>query len=54
MSCNAKKNVEVLCEAKNCTYNDSRKCTAETIDISGTMAHESKETQCASFVEKKN
>ncbi len=52
MSCDSKKNVEVLCEAKNCTFNESRKCTAQTIDIAGMTAHHSAETQCNSFVEK--
>lgn len=52
MSCGSKKNVEVLCEAKNCTFNESCKCTADTIDIAGTAASASTDTQCKSFVNK--
>jgi len=52
MSCKKDNQVQVLCEAKNCTFNEACKCTANTIDISGTTAHESKETQCSSFVNK--
>lgn len=52
MGCKTDKNVEVLCEARNCTFNESCKCTANTIDISGTNACECNETQCSSFENK--
>ena len=49
-SCNCKKDTEVACEAVECIYNRSSKCSAKHIGISGGHADNSKETECGSFV----
>ncbi len=43
------RNIEVDCEAKDCVYNDSCKCTAESINIAGSHACHCGDTECARF-----
>ncbi len=43
------KETNVSCQAVECRFNQSNKCTANHIGISGLHAGESKETICASF-----
>jgi len=40
------------CTATNCVNNLSGICSASTIDIMGSNAHSSEETQCETFAEK--
>lgn len=49
-SCCACKETEVKCEAVECKYNDSYRCSAKHIGISGGHADNVRETECASFV----
>ena len=44
--------LNIQCEACNCTYNENRCCAAEDIHIAGMDACTSKETECNSFVPK--
>lgn len=44
-----KEALSIECEAKNCVYNCSRKCTADAIDVEGKGAADYKETRCATF-----
>ena len=39
----------VSCEATNCVYNDSCRCSAEHIDIAGSGAGNATQTVCSSF-----
>lgn len=43
------KEIEVSCEACNCTFNKDKKCGAEHIGIAGQNACTCGETECASF-----
>lgn len=45
----AKLQLAVDCEAISCVYNESRKCRAEHIGISGPGAKMADQTKCASF-----
>ncbi|MBQ7925647.1 MAG: DUF1540 domain-containing protein [Lachnospiraceae bacterium] len=44
--------ISIDCEAEKCMYNKNYKCVAEHVDIKGCNACDSKETVCATFVEK--
>ena len=44
------KETEVKCEAVECKFNKSHKCSAKHIGISGGHADSVRETECASFV----
>lgn len=39
------------CEAENCTFNDSRKCTADSVKVKGDGADTSGGTRCETFRE---
>lgn len=41
--------MDVQCQAQNCTHNESFKCQADYIDVSGHSACECDETCCSSF-----
>ncbi len=41
--------IQISCKAESCTYNDSCKCTASAIDISGSNASASQDTECSTF-----
>ena len=42
-------NAEIGCSAKNCTHNKDCKCCADSIDMNGYGANESRETACSTF-----
>ena len=42
-------NLSIGCEAVNCAFNDSNKCSADHIDIAGTSANDAGQTICSSF-----
>lgn len=39
----------IVCDATNCTYNESKKCTAPGINVGGSTAHNAYETECDTF-----
>ena len=41
--------IQIDCKAHNCTYNDSCKCTASSIQVDGSNAHASSDTRCDTF-----
>lgn len=41
--------IDVDCEASQCTFNESCRCSADKIGIAGAAANESTQTECASF-----
>lgn len=41
--------LEVACEACNCTFNNDRTCCADHISIAGSNACHCEETECSSF-----
>lgn len=41
--------VDIACKAVNCVYNDSEVCKATVVGVVGHSAHNSKETECATF-----
>lgn len=43
------KDIDIVCEATNCRFNDNKNCKAEHISIAGGNAGTSAETECASF-----
>ncbi len=43
------KDIEIVCEATNCRFNENKNCKAEHISIAGGNACSSRETECASF-----
>ena len=43
------KETEVSCSATECVHNESEKCMADHIKISGTHASTSRETECDTF-----
>lgn len=43
------KDTEVMCEAVECKFNQSKKCSAKHIGIAGGHADSNRETECASF-----
>jgi len=45
----AAKPTNILCDAKNCIYNEECRCDAEHIGVAGRNACDCKETECASF-----
>lgn len=42
-------NLDVKCEAKNCIFNDNKKCHAGEIGIEGNGARHESQTECGSF-----
>lgn len=50
-SCGTKacKETNIKCEVTNCLYNESHKCTAGTVDVTGTGAVNCGQTECATF-----
>lgn len=48
----ASKIISIDCEASKCTYNNNYRCIAEHVDVTGNGASGSKETACATFVQK--
>ena len=48
--CNNEKPTEIHCEATHCTYNDHKECKAEHVDVTGSQAIISSETECATFI----
>lgn len=50
MACSNCKDTDIHCDATKCKFNEKRKCTAESIGISGGHADSVRETECASFV----
>lgn len=44
--------VQVDCKAKNCSFNESCKCSADKIGIAGASACQCDQTECASFESK--
>ena len=43
------KTISIDCEACKCIYNKDYKCHAESVDIGGSNACHSRETECATF-----
>ena len=43
---------DVLCQAVECEYNESRKCYAGRISVMGSDANRVEETECATFKKK--
>ena len=41
--------IQIDCKAHSCTYNDNCKCTAASIQVDGSNAHESSDTKCDTF-----
>ncbi len=44
-----RKDTDILCEAVGCRFNESKKCSAKHIGISGGHADNVRETECGSF-----
>lgn len=44
--------IAIDCEVENCTYNQTRKCSASHVDIQGKNAAVPSETTCMTFREK--
>ena len=47
--CCCKDNIEVVCKACDCTFNEDCRCTAKHIGIAGGAACDCKDTECATF-----
>lgn len=45
-----RKDTDVTCEAVECIYNESKRCSAKHIGIDGGHADKLRETECGSFV----
>ena len=45
----AKPETDIQCDAGNCNYNKECRCFAPSVDISGSSASTSRETQCSNF-----
>jgi hypothetical protein len=41
--------LDICCEAADCVYNETKKCNADHIDISGISATNAGETLCSTF-----
>ena len=41
--------IEVACKAENCVYNGNLECTASHIEIGGSKADSTDETECSTF-----
>ncbi|OUQ17862.1 DUF1540 domain-containing protein [Lachnoclostridium sp. An14] len=41
--------LEIECEAVNCVYNASRRCTADRVGITGLGASKAGDTECSTF-----
>lgn len=48
--CEPKKDTNILCDAVKCRYNEQNMCTAKHVDVTGSHAMVSAETECATFV----
>ena len=48
--CEPKRVTNIICDAVKCRYNDDKNCTAKHVDVTGTHAMISSETECATFV----
>lgn len=46
------KTISIDCEAVKCIYNSNYKCVAEHVDIAGSGAKISGETECSTFTER--
>lgn len=44
--------ISIDCEAVKCIYNSNYKCVADHVDIAGSSAGTSRETECATFTER--
>lgn len=42
---------QIACDAKNCTYNANRICSADYVEIQGSNARTSERTECETFRE---
>lgn len=49
MSGTASPTSDIVCQAVECKYNDSHKCYAGKISVTGTDACKTEETECATF-----
>ncbi len=47
-----KLNLNIICQATDCIYNEHRNCSADHVDISGIHATDEGETVCATFSKK--
>ena len=45
----AQPETDIQCDAVNCSYNKECRCFAPSVDISGSGASTSRETQCSTF-----
>ena len=45
----AQPETDIQCDVINCSYNKDLKCAAASVDISGSTACTSRETQCSTF-----
>lgn len=45
--------IQIDCSAEHCQYNENRNCVAGKVDISGTSAHSSDQTECSTFEKQK-
>lgn len=52
-NCAAQPETDIACDAMTCSYNQDCKCTAPSVDISGSGASDSSQTQCSTFDRKK-
>ena len=41
--------IQIDCKAHNCTYNSDCKCTASSIHVDGSSAHDASDTKCNTF-----
>lgn len=51
-NCEPKRETDILCDVVNCRYNDDKKCSAKHVDVTGSHAAISSETECATFISK--
>ncbi len=45
----AQPETDIQCDAVNCSYNKECRCFAPSVDISGSSANTSRETECSTF-----
>lgn len=45
----ATKETDIACEAQNCSYNDSCRCCADSIDVCGCGSTTARGTECSTF-----
>lgn len=46
---NPNESLSISCDAVNCVYNESGKCDADAISVTGTSATDTHSTECATF-----